>query len=182
MVPLIFLVALVACHNLSLLLKICNGNLDLRAGPYIRKQDHPIPELLTAASLNTFTRSINPSWVNLVRASVSTSKSATRLHPKITPSAPPSYLGKRAPSLTTKQSIILLQTGGAFWYSGKTSIKEINNLPMEPHPPLAPNIDLPAEVFPDVLFLPQTSSKMVTRQGTDQSAHANRCRRSMRRN
>jgi hypothetical protein len=153
MVPLIFLVALIACHNLSLLPEICNSELDLSAGPYVRKQDHPIPELLTTASLNTVTRLINPSWVNPAGASISTSKSATRLLPKITPSAPPSSLGKRTTSLTANQRVILLQMGGAFWYSGKMSIKEINYLPKEPHPPLAPNIDLPAEAFPDILPL-----------------------------
>jgi hypothetical protein len=153
MVPLIFLVALITCHNLSLLPKICNGELDLIAGPYIHKHDHPIPEFLTAVSLNTFVRLINPSWVNPTGASVSTSKSATRLLPKITPSALPSSSGKGATSLIIKQRVILPQTGGAFWYSDKTSIKEINNLATEPHPPLAPNIDLPAEAFPDVLPL-----------------------------
>jgi hypothetical protein len=153
MVPLIFLVALVACHILSLLPEICNGKLDLSAGPYVCKQDHSIPELLTAASLNTFARLINPSWVIPAGASVSTSKSATRLLPEITPSAPSSYSGKRATSLTTKQRVILLQTGGAFWYFGKMSIKEIDDLPMEPHPPQAPNIDLLAKAFPDVLPL-----------------------------
>jgi hypothetical protein len=40
------------------------------------------PQLLTVPSLNIFARLINPSWVNPAGASVSTSKSATRLLPR----------------------------------------------------------------------------------------------------
>ncbi len=82
-----------------------------------------------------------------------TSKSATRLLPMTTPSALPFYLGKRATSSMKKQRVLLPQTGGVFWYSGKTSIKEIDDPSMEPQPPRAPNIDLPAKASPEDLPL-----------------------------
>jgi hypothetical protein len=143
----------------SLLLQICNGTLDISAGTYVRKQDHPILKLLNAVSLNTFARLISPSWVNPAGASASISKSATRLPPETTPSAPPSYLGRRATLLTKKQRVALLQMGGACWYSGNTSIKEFDKLPMDPQPPPAPNNDLPTKAPPDILPLPLFSKQ-----------------------
>jgi hypothetical protein len=164
MVHLIFIVALAAWHNFSLLLQICNGTLDLSAGPYIRKQDHPIPKLLNAILLNTFLRLINPSWVNPAGAFASISKSATRLPPETIPSAPPSYLGKRATLSTKKQRVTLLQMGGACWYSGNTSIKEFDMLPTDPQPPPASNIDLLTKAPPNILplFAKQQASQPLT--------------------
>jgi hypothetical protein len=154
MVHIIFLVILAACHNPSLQSEICNTKLDLGARPYARKKNHPdppwiLPKLSTAASLNISMRLTDPSWANPAGASVSISKSATRLPPKTTPSALPFYSGKRATLSTKKQRVTPLQRGGVFWSSGKTSVKEINDLPTKPQPPPAPNIDLLTKAPPD---------------------------------
>jgi hypothetical protein len=93
MVHLILIVVLAGWHNLSLLLRIGIDTPDLSAG--LGEQDHPILTSSNAVLLNTFARLINPSWTNPTVASASIIKSATRTSPETTPSAPPSYLGKK---------------------------------------------------------------------------------------
>jgi hypothetical protein len=95
MVHLIFLVGLVAWHYCLLLLKIGHGTLDLSKGLYVHKQDQLNSKPSNAGSSSTFVRSRNTSWGNLTKASGFISTSVIRSPFETTPSAPPSYSGKR---------------------------------------------------------------------------------------
>jgi hypothetical protein len=143
MVHLILIVVLAGLHNLSLLLRIGIDTPDLSAGS--GKQDHPILTSSNTVLLNTFARLKNPSWANPAIVSASILESATRTFPETTPSAPPSYSGKKNIFLTKKQRAILLQTGGDLWYFTKPRIKDFAKQPTKPQPPPAPNIGLPAD-------------------------------------
>ncbi len=150
-VHLILLVILAGWHNLFLLLRIGIDTPDLSARP--GEQDHPILISSNVVLLNTFARLINQSWANPAVASASILKSATRTSPKTTPSAPPSYSGKKTIFLMKKKRVILLQTGGDLKYFIKPCNKESAEQPTKPQPPPAPNIDLPAKASPNVLSM-----------------------------
>jgi hypothetical protein len=142
MVHLILIVILAGWHNLSLLLRIGIDTPDISAGS--GKQDHPIPTSSNAVLLNIFARLKNPSWANPAVASASILESATRTFPETTPSAPPSYSGKKTIFLKKIQRAILLQTGGDLWYFTKPRIKDFSEQPTKLQPPPAPNIGSPA--------------------------------------
>ncbi len=95
----------------------------------------------TAKSLNTSVRWNDPTWVNLAGASAYTSRSATRVPPKTTPSATLFSLERKAILSTTKQRDRPPPMVGAFWYSHNTCKKDTDEPPKKPEIPPAPNID-----------------------------------------
>jgi hypothetical protein len=161
MVHLIFLVlfALAAYHNPPLLFKFLKAKLDQGAQPHALGQDHPNPPWKlpsTTASSNTSVRRNNPTGVNLAGVSAYTSRSATRVPPKTTPSATLFSSERKAILSTTKQRDRPPPMVGVFWYSNNTRKKNTDEPPTKPKIPPSPNIDP----------LHKPTTMMTTRQAT----------------